>query len=68
MAGFGFADLENNIQCRSNTVMRIASISKSMTMAVVARLWQEEQLYFDKPVQEYVSEFPIKVFEGEKVK
>ena len=87
MAGFGYADDENHIQCKSNTVMRIASISKSITMAVVAkyknisidskiliilssflqRLWQEGKLSFDKPIQEYVPEFPEKYFDGEKV-
>lgn len=35
--GLGYADVENHIPCQSNTVMRIASISKSMTMAVVAK-------------------------------
>ena len=37
IAGFGYADIENHIPCKSNTVMRIASISKSITMAVVAK-------------------------------
>lgn len=64
--GLGYADVENHIPCQSNTVMRIASISKSMTMAVVAKLWQEGGLSLDKPVQEYVSDFPEKFVDGEK--
>lgn len=65
--GFGYADIENHVCCNSNTVLRIASISKSMTMAVVAKLWQEGKLSLDKDIREYVPNFPEKYFEGEKV-
>nr|XP_033776819.1 serine beta-lactamase-like protein LACTB, mitochondrial [Geotrypetes seraphini] len=65
--GLGFADIENRVQCNPATVMRIASISKSLTMMAVARLWQEGKLDLDAPVQKYVPEFPEKEFEGEKV-
>ena len=42
--GFGFADIENRQLANPNSVMRIASISKSMTMTVVAKLWEEGKL------------------------
>lgn len=67
LIGFGYADIENHILCDSNTVLRIASISKSMTMAVVAKLWQEGKLSLDKDIREYVPNFPEKYFEGVKV-
>jgi serine beta-lactamase-like protein LACTB len=44
ISGFGFADLENRVLANPNTVMRIASISKSLTMMVVAKLWEEGKL------------------------
>ena len=47
--------------------MRIASISKSITMTAVAKLWQEGSLSLDKPVQEYVPQFPVKLFDHEEV-
>lgn len=47
--------------------MRIASISKCLTMMAVAKLWEEGKLDLDAPVQKYVPEFPEKVYEGEKV-
>ena len=47
--------------------MRVASISKSFTSVALARLWEEEKLDLDKPVQDYVLEFPEKFFEGSKV-
>ncbi|XP_044135740.1 serine beta-lactamase-like protein LACTB, mitochondrial [Bufo gargarizans] len=65
--GLGFADVENRIPCSPDSVMRVASISKSFTMAAVAKLWEEGRLDLDAPVQKYVPEFPEKEFEGEKV-
>ncbi|MEE6515227.1 hypothetical protein FKM82_023816 [Ascaphus truei] len=65
--GLGFADVENRVPCTAETVMRVASISKSFTMAAIAKLWEDGRLNLDLPVQEYVPEFPEKEFEGEKV-
>ncbi|XP_068131881.1 serine beta-lactamase-like protein LACTB, mitochondrial isoform X1 [Hyperolius riggenbachi] len=65
--GLGFADVENRIPCSPDSVMRVASISKSFTMTALAKLWEEGQLDLDAPVQKYVPEFPEKEFEGEKV-
>jgi serine beta-lactamase-like protein LACTB len=61
------ADVENRVPCHPDTVMRIASISKSLTMAVVAKLWQDGKLDLDKPVQSYVPLFPAKTFNKEQV-
>lgn len=47
--------------------MRIASVSKSLTSAAVARLCEEGKLDLDVPVQQYVPEFPQKQFDGQDV-
>ncbi|XP_051012661.1 serine beta-lactamase-like protein LACTB, mitochondrial [Acomys russatus] len=65
--GLGYADVENRVPCKPETVMRIASISKSLTMVALAKLWEAGQLDLDLPVQHYVPEFPEKEYEGEKV-
>ncbi|XP_058012083.1 serine beta-lactamase-like protein LACTB, mitochondrial [Ahaetulla prasina] len=65
--GIGYADLENRVLCSPETVLRIASISKSLTMVAVAKLWEEGKLDLDTAVQKYVPEFPEKEYEGEKV-
>lgn len=65
--GFGYADIENRVSCTRKTVMRIASISKSITMTAVAKLWQDGKLDLDKSIQEYVPHFPQKTFEGQPV-
>lgn len=65
--GIGYADLENRVPCSPETVLRIASISKPLTSAAAARLWEEGKLDLDVPVQKYVPEFPQKQFEGQDV-
>ncbi|XP_078718185.1 serine beta-lactamase-like protein LACTB, mitochondrial [Lampetra fluviatilis] len=65
--GLGFADLENRLPCHSNTVMRVASVSKSLTTAALARLWEAGKVDLDAPVQTYVPDFPEKEFQGQKV-
>ncbi|XP_008137374.2 serine beta-lactamase-like protein LACTB, mitochondrial isoform X1 [Eptesicus fuscus] len=65
--GLGYADVENRVPCKPETVMRIASISKSLTMVAIAKLWETGKLDLDIPVQHYVPEFPEKEYEGEKV-
>ncbi|KAK7475774.1 hypothetical protein BaRGS_00032995 [Batillaria attramentaria] len=65
--GLGFADVENQLPCKAGTVMRIASISKPITMAAVAKAMEAGVLDLDKPVQAYVPKFPEKTVDGEKV-
>lgn len=65
--GFGYSDVENAVPCTPKTVMRIASISKSITMAALAKLWERGLVDLDQPVQHYVPSFPLKSFDGEPV-
>ena len=58
--GIGLADVENNVPCSKDTVMRIASISKSLTAVAVAKAWQQGKLDLDAPIQTYVPAFPEK--------
>lgn len=60
--------MENRVPCGVGTVMRIASISKSLTATAVARVWEDGRLDLDAPVQKYVPEFPEKQFEGKDVR
>ncbi len=58
--GFGSADLENNLKVTPATRFRIASVSKPITAAAMARLYEQGKLDPDAPVQKYVPEFPSK--------
>lgn len=61
--GFGFADLENRVPVSPKTRFRIGSVSKLLTAAAVARLYEQGYLDLDAPVQRYVPAFPKKDFE-----
>lgn len=49
------------------SVMRIASISKSLTTVAIGQLIEKGKLDLDAPVQKYVENFPEKKYKGEKV-
>lgn len=59
-AGFGFADLENNVPASEHTLFRLASISKSLTAVGAMELWERGKLELDAPVQKYCPAFAQK--------
>jgi serine beta-lactamase-like protein LACTB len=59
-AGFGMADLENNVPASEHTLYRLASISKSLTATAAMQLFERGQLDLDAPVQKYCPSFPQK--------
>jgi serine beta-lactamase-like protein LACTB, mitochondrial len=59
-AGFGMADLENSVPATSQTLYRLASISKPITATAALLLWQKGKLDLDAPVQKYCPAFPQK--------
>lgn len=59
-AGFGMADLENYVPATSQTLYRLASISKPITATATMLLWQQHKIDLDAPVQEYCRAFPKK--------
>jgi serine beta-lactamase-like protein LACTB, mitochondrial len=59
-AGFGMADLENSVPATSQTLYRLASISKPITATIAMVLWEHGKLDLDAPVQKYCPAFPQK--------
>src|SRR5467141_2866389 len=58
--GFGYADVERKRPVTRETQFRIGSVSKPLTAAAVALLYQQGKLDLDAPVQRYVPSFPAK--------
>ncbi len=59
--GFGFADLENQSPVVGGvTKFRIGSVSKPLTAAALARLYEAGMLDFDADVRQYAPQFPEK--------
>ena len=57
---FGLADLEQSVATTTQTRFRLGSVSKVLTVAAVAKLYQEGKLDLDAPIQKYVPAFPDK--------
>lgn len=58
--GFGYADLEHRVPIWPTSKFRIGSVSKPLTAAAVAQLYEQGRLDLDAPVQQYVPDFPEK--------
>ena len=66
--GYGLADKTNNIPFTPNTIMNIASISKTFTGVCMMKLVEERKLSLDEDINAYL---PFKIvnpnFPGEKI-
>jgi serine beta-lactamase-like protein LACTB len=58
--GFGYANVERRVPACPDTRYRIGSVSKPITAAVMAHLWDEGILDIDANVRQYVPTFPDK--------
>ncbi len=59
-AGFGLADVEEQVPVTPDTVFRIASISKTFAATAVMQLVEKGLVSIDDPIQKYVPQFPQK--------
>jgi serine beta-lactamase-like protein LACTB len=58
--GFGFADVERRIPVTPATRFRLGSLSKTLTAAAVALLYDRGRIDLDAPAQKYVPAYPQK--------
>lgn len=59
--GLGYADLEQSVPVDpSRTKFRVGSVSKPMTAAALAKLYEAGKIDLDAPIQKYVPSFPKK--------
>src|SRR5438046_2248185 len=58
--GFGYADAARRRPVMRATQFRIGSVSKPLTAAAVALLYEQGKLDLDAPIQRYVPTFPEK--------
>jgi len=56
----GFSDVENQIRFTPTTLTRVASIAKPMTAIAVLQLYEQGLVDLEAPIQDYVSDFPVK--------
>jgi CubicO group peptidase (beta-lactamase class C family) len=60
LEAFGYADLDAKRPTTTATQFRIGSVSKPLTAAAVAQLYENGKLDLDAPIQRYVPIFPDK--------
>ena len=58
--GLGYANIENRTAVSPMTKFRVGSIAKPMTSIAMALLYERGLLDLDAPIQDYVSDFPVK--------
>ncbi len=58
----GYADIGSRTAATSDTVYAIGSVSKPITAALTALLWEQGLLDIDADIREYVPEYPAKPF------
>jgi serine beta-lactamase-like protein LACTB len=59
-AGFGKADLEQDVPVTAHSMFRTASVAKWFTATAAMRLVEDGKLDLDAPIQRYCAEFPEK--------
>ncbi len=59
-AGFGMADLENEVPMTSASAIRLGSIAKPMTAVALLQFWERGTVDLDAPVQKALPGFPEK--------
>ena len=56
--GFGFADLEQGVEMSADTLVRVGSVSKTMTSLGLGLLVQTGALDLDAPIDVYLPDYP----------
>jgi len=59
-AGFGKADLEQDVPVTAQSMFRTASVAKWVTATAAMRLVEDGKLDLDAPIQRYCTQFPEK--------
>ena len=67
-SGFGYADVENQVVCSPDTVMKIASISKPITVTMLMKLSDMGAIDIDQNIKHYIKYWPEKMYNGKKVR
>ena len=65
--GFGLADIEQRVPCTPDTIMRIASISKTFTTTIAAQFVENGELNWDDTIDKHHPDLPGFLYKNEPV-
>ena len=54
---FGYRDIENQIECKTDDIFRIASQTKAVCVVALMTLFEEGRFQIDEPIKKYIPEF-----------
>ena len=57
--GFGLAEAKNKVPVDTETIFRIASISKTFTAIGIMQLWEQGKFKLDDPVNDYLKTYQV---------
>jgi CubicO group peptidase (beta-lactamase class C family) len=57
--GYGHADIDSGRPVTTETVFRIASISKTFTAVALMQLWEQNRFGLDEPVNQYLRAYKV---------
>ena len=60
LGAVGLADIGNNVPAKTNSLYRIASISKAVTAVAIMQLVEQDKIKLDEDVRTYIPYFPKK--------
>jgi CubicO group peptidase (beta-lactamase class C family) len=64
-SAFGYADMENKVPMKRNTLVQIYSMTKPITGTALMTLYEEGKFQLDDPLEKYAPEFAnMKVYKG----
>ncbi len=63
-AAFGKANLEHQVEMRTDHIFRIGSITKQFTAAAILKLWEEGKLSLDDDITKFLPDYPT---QGQKI-
>jgi CubicO group peptidase (beta-lactamase class C family) len=58
--GYGYADVENKVPMKAETICSICSISKLFTSVAIMQLWEQGKIRLDDSVSIYLPDFKVK--------
>lgn len=58
--GFGYASIDENIKTDTDTIYRIASISKTIIAASIMKLYEEDKFELDDDINDYLNGFEVR--------
>ena len=59
IGNYGWANIEDEIPVTENTMFLMVSVSKTVTVAAIMQLWEDDEFELDDPINGYIDDFDV---------